>query len=169
MMTLLRAGFLAVAIALPAAADTVGRFGIDDYLRIADVAEPAFSPDGQYLAYSVMTNDLEKDEPHYDLWRVRWDGSERRALTQSAGDDEWLPKWSPDGEWIAFLSDRGGEDAKTQVWAMPAAGGEAEKLTTYPAALPISPGHRTAAAWRSSQPIRSAPKASRSRRNRCRS
>src|SRR5688572_1593347 len=132
MRTLLRAGFLAVAIALPAAADTVGRFGIDDYLRIADVAEPAFSPDGQYLAYSVMTNDLEKDEPHYDLWRVRWDGSERRALTQSAGDDEWLPKWSPDGEWIAFLSDRGGEDAKTQVWAMPAAGGEAEKLTTYP-------------------------------------
>jgi dipeptidyl aminopeptidase/acylaminoacyl peptidase len=39
---------------------------------------------------------------------------------------------SPDGRWIVFLADRGGEDAKTQVWLMPADGGEAEKLTQLP-------------------------------------
>ena len=36
------------------------------------------------------------------------------------------------GSWIAFLSDRGDEDAETQVWIMPADGGEAEALTEFP-------------------------------------
>jgi dipeptidyl aminopeptidase/acylaminoacyl peptidase len=108
------------------------RFGIDDLLRLADVGEPALSPDGEYLAYSVTTNDLVRDKPTTDLWRVRWDGSDRRALTQTPGTDEWQPGWSPDGKWIAFLSDRGDDDAKTQVWVMPATSGEAEKLTDFP-------------------------------------
>lgn len=107
-------------------------FGIDDLLRLADVGEPVFSPDGDYLVYSVTTNDLERDLPTTDLWRVSWDGRDRRALTHTPGADEWQPQWSPDGKWISFLSDRAGADATTQVWVMPAAGGEAEKLTDFP-------------------------------------
>jgi dipeptidyl aminopeptidase/acylaminoacyl peptidase len=123
----------ALLCALPLAAQAADDlFGIDDLLRLADVAEPVFSPDGEYLAYSVTTNDLKRDEPTTDLWRVRWDGSDRRALTQTPGTDEQQPMWSPDGQWIAFLSDRGGDDATTQVWLMPAASGEAQKLTDFP-------------------------------------
>jgi Tol biopolymer transport system component len=65
---------------------------------------------------------------------VRYDGSERIRLTSTRSFSEWRPRWSPDGRWLAFLSDRGGEDATTQVWMMPARGGEAHKFTDLRAA-----------------------------------
>ncbi len=117
---------------LPGVAADKTPFGIEDFLRVADLSEPAFSPDGEYLAYTIGTSNLEKDVPQYDIWRVRWDGGDRRAMTATATHSEWRPQWSPDGRWLAFLADRGDEDAKTQVWVMPVAGGEAEALTDYP-------------------------------------
>jgi len=107
------------------------RFDLDDFNRIADVAEPALSPDGEFVAYSVTTANTEKDQPQTDLWRVRWDGSERQPLTQTPDDSEWQPAFSPDGRWLAFLADRGGDDATTQVWVLSTTGGEARKLTDF--------------------------------------
>jgi dipeptidyl aminopeptidase/acylaminoacyl peptidase len=66
------------------------------------------------------------------LWRVKYDGSERTQLTQTSDVSESNPQWSPDGRTIAFLAARGGEDATAQVWLLPAAGGEAHKLTDFP-------------------------------------
>ncbi|MGH8249675.1 MAG: S9 family peptidase [Steroidobacteraceae bacterium] len=107
------------------------RFGVDELVRIASLGDPDFSPDGEFVAYSVGVPDFEADEPRYDVWRVRWDGSDRRALTRTRHADEWMPVFSPDGKRIAFLSDRGGDAAETQVWVMPADGGEAERLTHF--------------------------------------
>ena len=98
-------------------------------MRIANVSDLDLSPDGEYVVYSVGEPNFEEDAAHYDLWRARWDGSDRRALTRTADADEYQAAYSPDGKWIAFLSDRGDEDAETQVWIMPADGGEAEALT----------------------------------------
>ena len=77
-------------------------------------------------------DELVEDAPRYDIWRARWNGSERRPLTRTPDADDWQPMYSPDGKRIAFLSDRGGEDAETQVWVLPADAGEAEQLTDYP-------------------------------------
>jgi dipeptidyl aminopeptidase/acylaminoacyl peptidase len=129
-------GVLSLLLALTAAADVpADRFGPADLARLADVAEPEFSPDGEYVAYSVTTTNLELDKRTSDVWRVRFDGRERVQLTHTPGHDEWQPRWAPDGSGLAFLSDRGGEDATTQVWLMPAAGGEARKLTDFPAGV----------------------------------
>ena len=122
---------LLLATAPPALADEA-RFGVDDMLRVAEVAEPAFSADGTWLAYSVTTANLDKDQPQSDLWHVRWDGGQPGRLTHTPESSEWQPAWSPDGRWLAFLADRGGEDAETQLWLMPATGGEAERLTDFP-------------------------------------
>jgi TolB protein len=46
-------------------------------------------------------------------------------LTSDVRDD-YQPRWSPDGRWIAFLSDRGGQ---TDLWVVPAAGGNATRVT----------------------------------------
>ncbi len=96
-------------------------FGPDDLSRLVTVAEPALSPDGQLLVYSAETANSEEDKQQSDLWATSWDGSSRKALTQTKDASEWLPQFSNDGLWLAFLADRGGEDAKTQVWIMPAA------------------------------------------------
>jgi dipeptidyl aminopeptidase/acylaminoacyl peptidase len=119
-------------LALSAFAAEPARFSLDDFTRIANVTELDLSPDGEWVVYSVGTANLEEDEPQYDLWRARFDGSGKRALTHTEDEDEYSPAVSPDGRWIAFLSDRGDEDAETQVWVMPADGGEAEALTDFP-------------------------------------
>lgn len=124
--TLLVAGLLATTAAAPPNSD---RFGPDDIARLADVTEPALSPDGSLLAYSVKTTNTDADEQQSDLWRVNWDGSGSRALTTTRDASEWSPQWSKDGRSLAFLADRGGGDAKTQVWIMPSDGGEARQVT----------------------------------------
>ena len=106
-------------------------FGVEDLARLAEVGEPVFSPNGNAIAYSVTTTNAEADKKQSDIWRVSWDGIQRRALTQTPSSSEWQPSWSADGRWLAFLADRGGEDAKTQVWLMPAAGGKARQVTKF--------------------------------------
>jgi dipeptidyl aminopeptidase/acylaminoacyl peptidase len=133
--TLARTGLLAgaaLALTAVAAAAEQERFTVDDLVRIANVTELDLSPDGEYVVYSVGEPNHEEDTAQYDLWRARWDGSAKRPLTRTPDSDEYQAAYSPDGRWIAFLSDRGDEDAKTQVWMMPADGGEAEALTDFP-------------------------------------
>src|SRR5688500_11067310 len=104
-------------LAGPAAAQPADdRFGPDDLARLATVSEPALSPDGRLLAYTVKTTNSAADKQQSDLWRVTWDGSQRQPLTHTPESSEWQPQWSDDGRWLAFLADRGGDDAKTQVW-----------------------------------------------------
>jgi tricorn protease len=51
-----------------------------------------------------------------------------RNLTETSGIHERNSKWSPDGKWIAFISDRSGED---EVYIMPQDGsGESQQITT---------------------------------------
>ncbi|WP_266182342.1 S9 family peptidase [Dyella humicola] len=117
------------------------RFTAADINRLADVGEPALSRDGQFIVYTVTTANPDRDQAQSDLWRVRYDGSAGIQLTRTPDSNESRPQWSEDGKFIAFLSDRKldgnatDDDTKTQVWMMPADGGEARRLTDMPSGV----------------------------------
>ncbi|HET6553125.1 MAG TPA: S9 family peptidase [Dyella sp.] len=129
---------LLALLAGPAFAEDGTRFVPADINRLADVSEPAISRDGQFVVYTVATANLERDQPQSDLWRVRFDGSGRTQLTHTPDSSEWHAQWTSDGKAIAFLSDRkldgeaDDDDTHTQVWMMPADGGEAHRVTNLP-------------------------------------
>jgi len=64
---------------------------------------------------------------HGDIWVVKEDGSSPQQLTDHEARDEY-PRFSPDGEWIAFSSARMGNN---DIWLIPAGGGAARQLTFH--------------------------------------
>src|SRR5258708_3913293 len=100
----------------------------DDFYRVQDLSDPQVSPDGQWVAYVVTTNDREADEARSAIWMVSWDGRERLALT-AAAEGIGKPRWSPDGRYLAFLSTPPGTD-KTQIMLLDRRGGDARPLTS---------------------------------------
>ena len=127
---------LVVAAVRAPAAESTHDVTLDDYATVATVTEVALSPDGKHVAYALASWDKADDARKTDLWVVPADGQGKPArLTFDRANDRH-PKWSVDGKWIYYLSNgkREGEkkppyDGKTQVWRIPAAGGEAKAVT----------------------------------------
>ncbi len=98
----------------------------DDLMAVQRVGEAQISPDGRAVLYTVGTTDMDTNRVAHNIWVVPTaPGSQPRQLTQTGHDTR--PQWSPDGKTIAFLSSREGV---TQVYAMPAQGGNAKKITS---------------------------------------
>jgi tricorn protease len=76
---------------------------------------PCLSPDGSRIAFSYQG----------DLWIVAREGGEATRLTAHPAYESF-PRWSPDGRWIAFASDREGND---DIFVIPVAGGDVRRLT----------------------------------------
>jgi Tol biopolymer transport system component len=114
----------------------------DDVLALGTVSDPRVSPDGKTVAYVVESLNADRDAYQTDVWLVPTAGGEARALASSTASDD-TPRWSPDGRWLAFLSERprpGGSsddaaEAKRQIWLIRPDGGEAVPLTSAPGSV----------------------------------
>jgi Tol biopolymer transport system component len=78
---------------------------------------PAFSRDGQWIAYVQLDNGI--------VWRSRPDGRERSQVTPPAFRGSF-PRWSPDGRMLALASRRPGEPANA--YLISADGGQPDPL-----------------------------------------
>jgi dipeptidyl aminopeptidase/acylaminoacyl peptidase len=107
-------------------------FSLQDFSALREVADPQLSPDGEWVAYTVRTDDPLQDKLISHIWITDWAGSEQRQVTFSK-EGESHPRWSPDGKYLSFLSSRGVEGETDQVWIMPRNGGEAERVTYFKA------------------------------------
>ena len=106
---------------------------IDQSLEMHSVGAPRISPDGKRVVYEQTRTNWEANAFETDLWLADTGTGERHRLTGAAKSSSDAA-WSPDGRWIAFLSDRPAQIAgspadKRQVYVMPADGGEAQQLT----------------------------------------
>lgn len=95
------------------------------YLLITDLD---ISADGQRIACAIREPILTDEESKFvnHLYWFGADGSEPLRLTYGATNNIF-PRWSPDGQYLAFLSDRKG--GKLNLYVMRAQGGEAWPLT----------------------------------------
>ena len=101
------------------------RLTIEKSMQVRELQDPQFSPDGKRIAF-IMQEPVKDRAMLRHIWLYDVSTHETRQWTTSA-KSESSPRWSPDGQTLAFLSDR--EDSQ-QIWLMPAAGGEAVKLTS---------------------------------------
>ena len=101
----------------------------EDVYELVGVADPRVSPDGTTVAYVVTTVDRDESKYRNAIWVVPVDGSEEPRQFTSGTKNDTSPRWSPDGTQLAFVSNRGDEKAKSQIYVIPAEGGEALKLT----------------------------------------
>jgi dipeptidyl aminopeptidase/acylaminoacyl peptidase len=102
---------------------------IDDYFKIHPVHDPQLSPDAKWLLYTVTTAQLKEDKNEDRIWTISTAGGDAAPLT-AEGVSSTHPRWSPDGRFIAFLSERA--ESKAQVWLLNRQGGEAQRLTDTP-------------------------------------
>lgn len=103
---------------------------LEDMHKLAGVSEPAFSPNGRQLVYTVETQSIEDDSSSSDLFTVDFHKGRQQALTNTPDSSEWGARYTANGTHIVFLSDRG-EEESTQVWIIPVAGGEAVNLSQW--------------------------------------
>ena len=74
-----------------------------------DFRQPSISPDGRRIAYwsSSQPTRTPRRRPIPGIWTVGVNGGASRPISRGQSMD-WNPVWSPDGEFLYFLSDRGG-------------------------------------------------------------
>mgnify|MGYP001099304278 CR=1 FL=1 len=131
----------ALFVALPGAAAETHPFSIHDMLAMDRISDAQVSPDGTLAAFVLRTTDLAANKGRTDLWLLDVKTKAIRRLTTHEASDT-NPRWAADGKSLWFLSTRGGSQ---QVWNLPLAGGEAEKVTSEPLDvdnLEVAPGGR---------------------------
>ena len=135
------AGFSTVAAAQKANSSAKPAITLDEFMNTTEITAARISPDGTAAVIATEAPDWKNNIFRSDLWLWTATGG-LKPLTHSGSEEN--PQWSPNAQWIAFVSDRelpGGsaeedasaasDDTKTsRVWVISASGGEALPLYT---------------------------------------
>src|SRR6185369_13136494 len=93
---------------------------LDDLITLKSVGATQISPDGKWVAYTVSYGDFKQDAFITQIWLVNSDTGKSFQLTR-ADKSSINPRWSPDGQRLAFLSNR--VEDKNQLFLIDPTGG----------------------------------------------
>ena len=105
-----------------------------DILAMRQVSSPAVSPDGKWVLYTLATPDWKSAKSFTDVYLVSTDAGapSTRQMTFTKEKNETTPRWSRDGRFFVFASNRDAPASapnQNQLYLMRADGGEARRLT----------------------------------------
>lgn len=124
--------FLIIAVASFVSAQTT--WTPEMQVKTRAIGNPRVSPDGKRVVYTVNEAVMTADKSEFvtQIWMASTDGKTNYQLT--FGDKSSTnPKWSPDGNSIAFTSNR--KDNKNNLYVLRVTGGEAEQITDVKSAV----------------------------------
>ncbi|MCG8349797.1 MAG: S9 family peptidase [Chloroflexales bacterium] len=104
-------------------------FTVEDLYLIGWLEDPRISPAGQVVAYVQVNIDRLHNCYRRAIYLAPLDGEAPRRFTSGAKQDH-TPRWSPDGNRLAFVSTR--DDDQGQIYVINTFGGEAQQLTKMP-------------------------------------
>ncbi|MEP5937654.1 MAG: S9 family peptidase [Erythrobacter sp.] len=105
----------------------------DDLFGLSVAADPQISPDGSAIAYVRRTNDIMLDRAVSSIWLIDVASGEQTPLVTGEGS-HGSPRWSPDGEYLAYVSTQSGGGPELHIRWMDS--GASANIT----ALPEAPG-----------------------------
>jgi Tol biopolymer transport system component len=127
-------------------------------MQVKRVSHVRVSPDGKHVVFVVAQAVMESEKSEWvsQIYLAASDGGGAVQLTQGE-KGATSPEWSPDGQWIVFLSARGAKaESKSNLWRIRVAGGEAEQLTDGRSDISryagLQTGPRSLSVWLSRQP-----------------
>ncbi len=117
--------FVALTIIVPGPAAAQDVMTPELLWKLKRVSAPAVSPDGKSLVYGVRTYDLKANKGDTDLFVLNVAGGHPVQLTDMKGSES-SATWRPDGQWIGFLSSKGGS---VQLWEVATDGKKLRQVT----------------------------------------
>lgn len=128
MKVLATASILVVLFTSVVTAQTTAGWEPEMQLKLKAVGTPRVSPDGKRILYTVSEAVTTPDKSEFvsQIWMANVDTKKSVQITFGEKSST-NPRWSPDGNWIAFTSNR--KDNKNNLYLLNLNGGEAEPLT----------------------------------------
>lgn len=122
------AAAVTLAVLPPLASAAPHPFDVHDLVMINRLSDPALSPDGRTVAYTLRETDYAANKGRTSVWTVPYAGGAPKRITGATLNASGA-RWSADGKALYFTAIK---DGTNQLWRVDASGGDAMQATSLP-------------------------------------